>query len=185
MVKFEINYEKSDMKAFFDETAKKVLVKNLLWLYSSIGAVIFIVFAAVTFFAKGTFSFARPLPYIFLGVLAIIVFLAISRTVRNAPEKMYSKFSESYDGSTVICRFEDDRVYIESENADDSNNGFIMYSELERVTESDNYFYVFINQSTAQIIRKSAVTEGSTDDVRNCLKPYLADNYEDIRKYRK
>ncbi|MBQ3566782.1 MAG: YcxB family protein [Oscillospiraceae bacterium] len=185
MVKFEINYEKSDMKAFFNETAKNSLIKNLVWIYSLIGAVIFIIFAAVTFFAKGTFSFARPLPYIFLGVLAVIVFLAISRTVRNTPEKMYSKFSESYDGNTVICRFDEDRVYIESENADDSNNGFIKYSELEKVVESDNYFYVFINQSTAQIVRKSAVTEGDTDDVRNFLKPYLADNYEDIRKYRK
>ncbi|MBQ8434650.1 MAG: YcxB family protein [Oscillospiraceae bacterium] len=184
MTKFEINYRKSDMRYFFNETAKKSLVKNLVWMYTVIGATIFLVFAAVTFFVKGSFSFARPLPFVFLGVLVVLVFLAVARTVRNTPEKMYRKFSESYDGNTVICRFEDDRMYVESDtNGDD--DGYILYSALEKAIESDNYFYVFINQSTAQIVKKSAVTEGSIDEVRTLLKSFLGDRYEDIRKYRR
>ena len=114
----------------------------------------------------------------------VLVFLAVARTVRNTPEKMYRKFSESYDGNTVICRFEDDRMYVESDtNGDD--DGYILYSALEKAIESDNYFYVFINQSTAQIVKKSAVTEGSIDEVRTLLKSFLGDRYEDIRKYRR
>jgi hypothetical protein len=115
----------------------------------------------------------------------VLVILAIMRTLRITPEKMYTQFSESYDGGMVICRFDEDRVYIQSENSDDSNNGFIMYSALEKAVESDNYFYVFINQATAQIVKKSAVTEGNIEEVRHNLKIYLGERYEDIRKYRR
>ena len=185
MTRFEIDYTKSDMTAFFNETAKKPLVKRLVWMYSVIGITIFFVFAVATFLIKGEFSFARPLPFVFLGVLIVFVILAIMRTLRITPEKMYTQFSESYDGGTVICRFDEDRVYIESENSDDNNNGFIMYSALEKAVESDNYFYLFINQATAQIVKKSAVTEGNIKEVRYNLKSYLGARYEDIRKYRR
>jgi len=185
MTRFEIDYTKSDMTAFFNETAKKPLVKRLVWMYSVIGITIFFVFLAATYFVSGSISFAKPLPFIFLGVLIILVALAITRTIRTTPEKMYNSFTESYDGNTVICRFDDDRVYIESETANNSDNGFIMYSALEKAVESDNYFYIFVNQATAQIIRKSAVTEGTIDEVRSNLRTYLGERYEDIRKYRR
>lgn len=185
MTRFEIDYTKSDMRAFFNETVKKPLVKRLVWMYAVIGITIFFVFVVAAFFINGNVLITKPFPFVFLGVLVILVILAVIRTIRTTPEKMYTRFTESYDGSTVICRFDDDRVYVESENTDDSNNGFIMYSALEKVVESDNYFYLFINQDTAQIVRKSAVTEGSTDEVRSNLKAYLGDRYEDIRKYRR
>ena len=190
MTRFEIDYTKSDMKAFFDDISKKKLIKSLVLTYSVIGIVIFLIFLAAMYFMNGGVSFARPLPFVFLGVLAVLVFLGISRAVKNTPDKMYSKFSELYDGSVVICAFDEDRIYISSfdENQDSTDvineNEYVMYSDIYKVVETDNYFYIFINNSTAQIVRKSALVEGSVEEVCNYLKKYIA-NYEDLRKYRR
>ena len=186
MTRFEIDYTKSDMKAFFDDISKKKLLKSLIWMYSIIGTCIFLIFVSVTFFMSGSFSFSRPLPFVFLGVLILLVLWAVLQTLKKAPEKMYAKFSESYDGSTVVCVFDSDRLYINSINTNEteSTENFILYSDLEKAVETDNYFYVFINPETAQIIRKSAVTEGSIEEVKTFLKTSFGEKYEDITKLR-
>lgn len=188
MTRFEIDYTKSDIEAFFEETSKKKILKDLIMTYSAIGIVIFSIFLIVSF----SLSDRKLLPFIFIGVFILFVIWAIGRTIKATPNKMYKDFSSSYDGSTVISQFEEDRFYVGSiisheneENPDiASEENMILYSAIEKVIESDNYFYIFVNAKAAQIIRKSALTEGSIEEVRENLKKSLNEKYEDITKLR-
>ncbi|MGN0612664.1 MAG: YcxB family protein [Porcipelethomonas sp.] len=184
MTKFEINYKKTDICSFFNDTSKSRLLKSLALIYTVIGLTIFFIFLVASYFINGELNLAKPLPFIFLGVLIVLVVIAVTRTLKNAPEKMYKEFQSLYDGGAIICTFTDDRVYIES-GSKSEDDGFILYSALERAIETDNYFYIFINSSAAQIIRKSALVEGSVDEVRENLKAALGSRYEDITKYRR
>lgn len=184
MTKFEMNYRKTDMRAFFNDVIKKNMVRNLLIMYSVIGIAIFAVFIAVNVFIDGELSL-KPLPFIFLAVLIVIIFLSINRITRNTPEKMFKEFKSIYDGGTVTTIFINDRIYIESSAADDDGNGYILYKDLEKAVESDNYFYIFINEASAQIIKKSALVEGSIENVRDYLKSNLGSRYENITKDRR
>lgn len=180
MAKFEMQYRKTDMKAFFNDILKKNYIKNYIMLYSVIGIVIFMIFLLVGLITDRNISI-KPLPFIFIGALIVIAFLTINRTIYKTPEKMYKEFNSLYDGGCVTCTFISDRVYIE----DKKEKGYILYSDLEKAVESDNYFYIFINRSSAQIIKKSSLVEGSLGDVRKFLQQALGSNYESITKNRR
>ncbi len=175
MTKFEMNYRKTDIKAFFNDILKKNVIRNHILIYTMIGVVIFVIFMFAGFIKNKEFSIT-PLPFIFLGALAVIAFININRMLYKSPEKMYKEFNALYDGGFVTATFISDRVYIESAN----EKGFILYSDLEKAVESDNYFYIFINNASAQIIKKSALVEGSVEDVRNHLRQSLGDKYESM-----
>lgn len=183
MVRFEMNYKKADMNAFFNDIVKKGLVKKLLAVYSLIGGSIFLIFMAVSILIDGKHSF-KPIPFIFLGVFIVLIFLAINRTIRNVPDKMYRDFQSAYDGGTIICTFTDDRVWIESNTENNDGNGQILYSALEKAIESDNYFYIFVDLASAQIIKKDSIVEGTIHEVENYLKQSLGNKYINISKYR-
>lgn len=185
MTIYEMNYKKSDIKAFFDENIKKKLLRTLAVTYSVIGAVVFFVFLVASLVMGNNISFAKPLPYIFAAVLVVIIFLALLRTLKKTPEKMYRDFMSMYDRDVISCSFSEDRLYISNTDVTSPANGYIMYSDLEKVVESDNYFYVFINRENAQIVRKSAITHGSVEETRNFLKKAVGNNYNDITKYRR
>ncbi len=186
MTKFEIDYTQEDMKAFFEDTAKKKMLINLISTYSVIGLVLFFLFVVISYIIKDTF---RLIPIVFLGIYVVLVALAIIRTINDTPKKMYNKFSESYDGNTVICCFDEEKIYIGSISDEDIENtdnkdGVVLYSSLKKVIETDNYFYVFVNSMTAQIVKKSAIVEGSIEEVRSYLKSVSGLVYDDLKKYR-
>ncbi len=180
MAKFEMKYRKTDMRAFFNDILKKNYIRNYIMLYSVIGIVIFMIFFLVGLIADEN-VFIKPLPFVFIGALIVIAFLTINRAIYKTPEKLYQEFNSLYDGGSVTCTFISDRVYIE----DNKEKGYILYSNLEKAVESDNYFYIFINRSSAQIVKKSALVEGSLEDVRKFLQQALGGNYENITKNRR
>lgn len=179
MTKFEMNYRKTDMRAFFNDIIKKNMIKGHILMYTIIGLTIFAVFIIASYFFNDGFDMS-VLPFIFLAVYIIIVFIAIQRKIRNAPDKMFKDFNLSYDGETVTTTFLSDRVYVESSNNANDKNGYVLYSDLKGAVESDNYFYIFINDSAAQIIKKSSVVEGSIENVRKYLKSALGSEYKNI-----
>lgn len=191
MTRFEMTYTKSDIKSFFDETSKKKVLKNLIMTYSVVGIVIFSVFLIVSF----SLSNRKALPFIFIGVFILFTAWAILRTLKNASDKMYKNLTANYDGGIMVSCFEKDRFYTgiipaeADEEASENTNiiseeNMMLYSAIEKVVESDNYFYIFANAKSAQIIRKSALTEGSIEEVRENLKKSLNEKYEDITKLR-
>ncbi len=191
MTRFEIDYTIDDMRAFFEATAKKNLIKNLIITYGVIGIVIFAIFLI----ARSFLNISDFMPIIFLGIYIVLVVPAIVKSVGNAPEKIFSQFSQSYDGNAIICQFEKDCFYVGDVPVKADNEVIssydvsldenrIFYSDIEKVIETDNYFYIFVNAQTAQIVRKSAVTEGSVDEIREALKIVLNEKYTQTTKYR-
>ena len=181
---YQMDYKKADIRNFFNENVKSKLTRNLVMIYSVIGAVIFLVFALASVIIKKDFSFASPFPYVFLLIIAVIIWLAVMRSLRNSQENMYKEFMSMYNKDTITCSFASDRLYISNTDFTSSSNGYIFYKDLEKAVESDNYFYCFLKDGSAQIIRKSAITHGSVEDTRNTLRKALRSRYKSIMKLR-
>lgn len=154
MTRFEMEYTKSDMESFFKETAKKKMMKNLIMIYSAIIIVVFLILFIAAFLTDGFFSLKKTFPFLILGVLVLFSGWAIFRTLKTASDKMYENFAAGYDGSTIVTCFEEDKFYVGSVTAGNNEENTILYSELAKAVESDNYFYIFVNAKEAQIIRK-------------------------------
>ena len=184
MPKYEMTYRKSDIRAFFDDNAKNSLKRNMLFLYSGCGIIVLLMLMCISLVSKLDFTVTSPWTYVLIAVIAFIVLFATGRTVRRSFEKMYDDFMSVYDKDTIItCSFGIDRVFITSTGS--SGNGSIMYSDLEKVVESDNYFYLFVDAQFAQIVRKSAITEGEVEKTAEILKNAVKDKYNDNTKLRR
>ena len=179
-----MNYSKADMTAFFKDIIKKNILKKLITVYVFVGAAVFAVLMAGMVLIEGEFTL-NPLPFIFLGVVAMAIFLSVKRLINKTPEDMHVNFQSQYNGGIITCTFMEDRVYIQGDTAEAADKDYLLYSALEKAVESDNYFYLFTSTLSAQIVKKSSLTEGSIDEVRQYLKSALGSNYEDITKLRK
>ena len=184
MPKYEMTYRKSDIQAFFDDNVRTSLTRNVILLYGVGGLIVFLMMMCLSLVTSLDFTPTSFLTYILLAVIAAIVFLGVVKTVRSSFERMYKDFMSIYDKDTIItCTFGIDRVFIKSTG--DSGNGSIMYSDLEKAVESDNYFYLFVDTQYAQIIRKSALTEGDVEKTAELLKNAVTDKYIDKTKLRR
>ena len=183
MPKYEMTYRKSDITAFFDDNVRMSLTRNMILLYGVGGLIVFLMMLCLSLVTDLDFTPTSPMTYIFLALLAAIVFLGVVRTTHSSFEKMYKEFMTLYDKDTITCTFGIDRMFIKSTG--DSGSGSIMFSDLEKAVESDNYFYLFVDAQFAQIIRKSALTEGTVEKTAELLKNALNDNYIDITKLRR
>ena len=177
-----MNYRKSDIKTFFDENVRRKLMGSMLLLYCSGAVVVFLMLLCIGLVTDLNFSFKSPSAYIFIIVAAVVIFLAINRSLRSSSEKMYRDFMELYDKETITCQFGLDRVFIKSTGT--SGNGSILYNDMEKVVESDNYFYLFVSDEYAQIIKKSTITQGTVETTRDLLKTGMKDKYKSITKLR-
>ena len=184
MPKYEMTYRKSDIRAFFDDNVRSTLVRNMLFLYGVCGAIVFLMMMCLSLVSRLDFTPTSPWTYVLLAVIAFIVLFATGKTVRRSFEKMYDDFMSVYDKDTIItCSFGIDGVFITSTGT--SGNGSIMYGDLEKAVESDNYFYLFVSAEFAQIVRKSAITEGEVEKTAELLRNAVPDKYNDKTKLRR
>ena len=183
MPKYEMTYRKSDIKAFFDDNVKKSLMRNLLLMYCSGGVVVFLMMMCISLVTSLDFTLTSPVTYIFLVILAAIIALAVIRTLHSSSDKMYKEFMSVYEKDTITCTFGIDRMFIKSTGS--SGSGSVMFSDLEKIVESDNYFYLFVSAEFAQIIRKSAIVEGTVEKTADLLKNAANDKYKEITRLRR
>ena len=65
--------------------------------------------------------------------------------------------------------FEENNIKLFSESKARKGSSELPYSALTRIDESKTTFYLFVNKSSALIITKASITQGSTDDLRKLL----------------
>ena len=106
---------------------------------------------------------------------SIIIFVFVCITISftlfgyfiNPIIKM-KKFSEE---NIVLNHFsfEDSAIKIESKSKKRNGSSEIPYSAFTRIDESGTTFYLFVNKTSALIITKASITDGTTDELKSFL----------------
>lgn len=77
--------------------------------------------------------------------------------------------------SGTIMEFEFDKTELKIKTSNTGINGenSISYKNLYKVYEKDEYFYIYSSKYSAIILRKSDITEGSPEKLKNLLKGFV------------
>ena len=67
-----------------------------------------------------------------------------------------------------------------SVSADCGENSFDIrknYSDIFKITETDNYFFINFRRNEAYILKKGGITEGSSEDIRSIISREMGMKY--------
>lgn len=181
MVKFEFVYSLDDMKAFFKDYSAKKLLTTLTFVYIIVGAVLF--FAAKQFSHLFHDNFmTKFFPVFILVVMVIIIVYSGAKAFKETPQKMFNSFNSLYSGETALFEFSENTIKHSIGSGETRSETVIEYSKLSKAIESEYYFYIFTAVNVAYVVRKSAITQGTPDELRDILQKCLGDKFTVKRK---
>ncbi len=159
MIKADVTYDKRAMLAFMRFTAV-----DRFWKWFVYGA-IFLFTLVLTICNIG--NDFLPFAIILLVFVSIVEFLALFAYFIN-PQIKLKNFT---DNNIVINHFsfEDKVIKLRSESKARKGESELPYSAFKKIDESSSAIYLFVNKSSALIVTKSEITEGSVDELKRFL----------------
>lgn len=111
----------------------------------------------------------------------VTLFYIIFNYVLFNPQKMFKKYSEAQPDSHIILEFGDIslKTTIESQTTNGVNES--LYDVFESSWENDKFFVIRVKNSGAYVIKKSEITDGTPEELRQLLTDKLGSKFE-IRK---
>jgi len=105
----------------------------------------------------------RFLCFLFLFFGALLTMVGVNMFSGNASVKA----PEGENGQPIVNRqrFFDDRL----EYAGQQAQGFYQYSQIDRIGEDAGYFFLYVNNNQALILKKSGMTLGTAEQLRQFL----------------
>lgn len=173
MVKSEMVYNLDDMKAFFKDYSAKKFFTTMGIVYLILGILIVLVINNLAFLKEDR---------IFYTCLFIVVYIAVLtfcmvKAVKDTPEKMLKSIKSLYGDGTAVYEFDENTFKNSIVSGKTKSEAVIEYSKLSKAIESKTHFYIFTNENTAYVIRKTAFTEGTPEELRNILKTRFGERF--------
>lgn len=176
MIKAEMKYTIDDMKAFFKDYNRNKFITTMGFAYLIIGIILFIAARYLATLFDDPFL-PLGLPYFIIIVFAIIVIFCLVKACRTTPEKMLKAINSTYKDSSTSYTFSENVFTAITSDGETRGESAIEYSKIPKALEGKEYFYIFANENSAYIIRKSAFAEGTPEELRNILKTELKDKF--------
>ena len=70
--------------------------------------------------------------------------------------------------------FSEDDFQMSSNSIESSSSSKIKYSQIYKIYETKDYFYLFLDKASAAIVKKSGIENASTEDLRNLFESNLS-----------
>lgn len=172
MIEAELIYDKAAMTALMKFGAVSRPWRWLLYAFAT-------AFASLAYIL----SFGTGYAMLFLATLLIVVFLDI--LVLYAYFLMPTiKLKDFEKNETVSNRFvfNQDEILIYSKRGGKSSTSKIGYSNIFKACEGKEYFFLFINKTSALIIKKNGIKNGGASDLRAFLSSKIHGKRNKLQK---
>lgn len=159
MIKADVNYDKKTLVDFI-----RFAMVNRPWKWGIVGGLFLLSFVLMLISIGSKF-----LSYSVL--LFVLVCMAVASLLIVYFLNPLIKLKDFTDEKIVINHFsfEEKVIKLSSESKVRKGSSELPYSAFTKIDESKNAFYLFVNKSSALIVTKSSITDGTVDDLRKFL----------------
>jgi len=176
MIKAEMVYTLEDMKVFGRKALafrRNIILNGIIMLCS--------VFMLLTYYilTLNSIKVSNQTYYILISVLGILysIYNLVSIFIL-LPKKNYNRIKTTYGDNPAIYTFHDEYFNLKVENGVNSEDSSLEYKNLHCVLEIKDYFFIYFSKNQAYTLRKSAITEGTPEDLTVLLKKHLGDKFK-------
>lgn len=105
-----------------------------------------------------------------ISVVGILwcIFVYVFMFIVN-PRTTYKKFRKKYGNVPVKYTLNEKSMGISIENTDGSWDIRKNYRDILKFTETDKYFFIHIKRNEAYILKKSGISQGTAEDIKNIV----------------
>ena len=105
-----------------------------------------------------------------ISVVGILwcVFVYVFMFIVN-PRTTYKKFRKKYGNVPIKYTLNEKSMGISIENTDGSWDIRKNYRDIFKFTETDKYFFIHIKRNEAYILKKSGISQGTAEDIKNIV----------------
>lgn len=171
MIKAYVTYTIDHFKAINPNPT--TLSKKILWVTVTLLSTAFAVFIAVN--DNAYFNIFTLLAIaLWLGIILYIVLYSIMLN----PEKLMKKYTETSPDSHLVFDFGEDSFNVTHESGNSSGSNNYNYSMVDLSWEKDDFFIIQVKSVGMFAIKKSEITNGTPDDLRQLLENKLFSKFE-------
>lgn len=148
---------------------KKNNPKKVISLRITIYLVLAVLNIAVVYYYNDSVGYGLVLMCALLSLLELFMYFIM-------PKIQYNSMSKMKDiGNDYIFREDDFSAVTVSENF--SGQDVMKYTLLEKVLETEKYFFIYINKRQIFVVEKATIEGGTAEDIREKLSPVLGKKY--------
>lgn len=125
-------------------------------------------------FFQGIIISEFDLLFSFLLFLFIVFDLLILNLVFIMPKRNYKLNGHLY-GIPNEFTFFSDEFSVSSNSENYSGTSIIKYESVVKICERENFFYIFIGNNIAYVIKKSDIVNGTQDDLKNIFSNKISE----------
>ena len=85
------------------------------------------------------------------------------------PKITYKNFRKKYGNAPIIYTLNQKSMGISIENFDGFFEIRKNYRDIFKITENEKYFFIYVKRNQAYILKKSGISQGTAEDIRNIL----------------
>lgn len=113
-----------------------------------------------------------------IGIAGFIwcVFVYVYMFMVN-PRLTYKNFRKKYGNAPVKYMLNQKSMGISIENPEGSWDIRKNYRDMFRVTETADCFYIYVKRNESYILKKSGISDGTAEDVRNVMSAEMGNKY--------
>ena len=167
--------EEADRLAFYKNASAKGFLTNLI--VACVGAALFIGYGVYTYVKYGFVD------SIVIFIVALLLYFLVNLLFVPSRQKKAAKLAaerEGVDENTLT--FYEDCFVDDYVNKLSSGHTEHSYASLDKVSETAEHIYVYIDKTRAFIIRREDVTDGQLEKLRELLRGKLPENKYEIKK---
>ena len=174
MIKATVKNSAEDFKTFMKYTS----------LFTNKKIATFIVFEAGAFIALALALSVAPSLLVISAVFLVFGFLWLGMnllTVSKATDKILKK-SPGFLAILNEYAFAEASFTVQTTIKKKTTTNVITYDELYKVTETKRFFYLYVNDKIAYIIKKSCIVEGNAEQLRQLFTVAIDEKRRKLRK---
>ncbi|MDE5569376.1 MAG: hypothetical protein K2I82_01820 [Ruminococcus sp.] len=147
--------------------------QRILWLVLTALSTAFAVYAVLT--GEKFFNIFTVLAMILM--FGILVYIISNYVILN-PQKMFERYNESQPDGHIIFEFDENSLKMTNQSSTANGVGEYRYDIFETAWEKQNFFIIQIKAVGQVVIKKSEITDGTPDELRQFLKDKLGDKFK-------
>lgn len=112
-------------------------------------------------------TFVKYDPVIFMALICLLMMAGFLYYMRKSMPKSFIKASKEIIGARNDFVFEDENFNVTSASAEKKGESVYSYEDINRVYETDGYFYIYVSKRKALIVDKNGIAGGKTKELRD------------------
>lgn len=175
-ITFLTTMDQKTVKAFYRAVLYAKNPKKSMVLYT----VFLFLLAAIYLWQGHTYGWSTGL----IVLSAIMAIAAISQPFLYyvLPQIKFRAYDKR-QGLAIKYVFGDEEVQIFAETPDFEDKAKIKYAMIDRVKETNDYFYIYMSKRQAFVVDKATAVGGTAEEVRSKLRSCLGKKHYKILKY--